>query len=38
MLTRKNIYGFILRLLCAIMLLMVQTDVLANDGTIKYFV
>lgn len=34
MLTRKNIYGFILRLLCAIMLLMVQTDVLANDTSL----
>ena len=34
MLTRKNIHNFTFRLLCAIMLLMVQTDVLANDTSL----
>ena len=35
MLTRKNIHDFTFRLLCAIMLLMVQTDVLANEMSLS---
>ena len=34
MLTRKDIHNFALRLLCAIMLLIAQTDVLANDTSL----